>query len=174
MFFSAQFSVCVSTPAGAFNYTTSSENKFVTYENSTEGTKIDYPKGWTVIRQYGLAFLSPKENDSDTFREGLVVARGSIVNESIDKLADRVLRFYNSSLIDFRLNESKGITIHGNPAQSLIYTFSIPGNGTIKAMDLGTTENNRVHVFRYTAQESKFDSYLPTIESMIDSFKSVE
>ena len=73
--FSAQFSVCVSTPTGAFNYTTSSENKFVTYENSTEGTKIDYPKGWTVIRQYGLAFLSPKENDSDTFREGLVVAR---------------------------------------------------------------------------------------------------
>lgn len=106
--------------------------------------------------------------------KGLVVARGSIVNESIDKLADRVLRFYSSSLIDFRLNESKGITIHGNPAQSLIYTFSIPGNGTIKAMDLDTTENNRVHVFRYTAQESKFDSYLPTIERMIDSFKSVE
>ena len=88
MFFSAQFSVCVSTPTEFFNYTTSSENKFVTYENSTEGTKIDYPKGWTVIRQYGLAFLSPKENDSDTFREGLVVTIGSIVNESIDKLAD--------------------------------------------------------------------------------------
>ena len=126
MFFSAQFSVCVSTPAGAINYTTSSENKFVTYENSTEGTKIDYPKGWTVIRQYGLAFLSPKENDSDTFREGLVVARGSIINETLDKLADRVLRFYNSSLIDFRLNESKGITIHGNPAQSLITLSQFP------------------------------------------------
>ena len=92
MFFSAQFSVCVSTPAGAINYTTSSENKFVTYENSTEGTKIDYPKGWTVIRQYGLAFLSPKENDSDTFREGSVVARGSIINETLDKLADRVYK----------------------------------------------------------------------------------
>jgi hypothetical protein len=40
---------------GAINYTTSSENKFVTYENSTEGIKIDYPEGWTAIRQYGLA-----------------------------------------------------------------------------------------------------------------------
>jgi len=47
-------------------------------------------------------------------------------------------------------------------------------HGTIKALDLGTKENNRVHVFRYTTQESKFDSYLPTIERMIDSFKSVE
>ena len=169
VFFSALFSVLISTSVGAINYTPNGENKFVTYENSTEGTKIGYPKGWTVIRQYGLAFLPTKENDSDTFREGLVV----VVNESIDKLADRVLKFYNSSLIDFRLNESKGITIHGNPAQSLIYTFSIADNGTIKAMDLGTTENNRVHVFRYTAQESKFDSYLPTIERMIDSFKSV-
>jgi hypothetical protein len=55
-----------------------------------------------------------------------------------------------------------------------IYTFSIPDNGTIKALDLGTTENNRVYVFRYTAQESKFYSYLPTIEKMIDSFKSLE
>jgi hypothetical protein len=88
------------------------------------------------VKQYGLAFLSPKENDSDIFREGLVVAKGSVVNESIDKLADRVLRFYNSSLIDFQLIESKGITIHGNPAQSLIYTFSIPGNGTVKALIL--------------------------------------
>ena len=93
--------------------------------------------------------------------KGLVVAIGSVANESIDKLADRVLRFYNSSLIDFQLIDSKGMTIHGNPAQSLIYTFLIPDNGTIKALDLGTKENNRIHVFRYTAQESKFDSYLP-------------
>jgi hypothetical protein len=166
--------VLVSVSAGVINYIQGSANEFVTYENSTEGVKIDYPKGWSVIRQYGLAFLSPKENDSDSFREGLVVARGPVVNESIDKLADRVLRFYNLSLIDFRLNESKGITIHGSPAQSLIYTFTIPDNGTIKALDLGTRENNRVHVFRYTAQESKFDHYLPTIERMIASFKSVE
>ena len=121
VFFSAVFSVLILTSVGAINYTPNSENKFVTYENSTEGTKIDYPKGWTVIRQYGLAFLSPKENDSDTFREGLVV----VVNESIDKLADRVLKFYNSSLIDFRL-KSKGITIHGNPAQSLITLSQFP------------------------------------------------
>jgi hypothetical protein len=166
--------VLVSVSAGVINYIQGSANEFVTYENSTEGVKIDYPKGWSVIRQYGLAFLSPKENDSDSFREGLVVARGPVVNESIDKLADRVLRFYNLTLIDFRLNESKGITIHASPAQSLIYTFTIPDNGTIKALDLGTRENNRVHVFRYTAQESKFDHYLPTIERMIASFKSVE
>lgn len=154
------------------NNDTSSQNEFITYENSTQGIKIDYPKWWTPIIQYGIAFLSPKENDSDTFREGLVVAKNSLVNESIDKLADRVLRFYNLSLVDFQLIQSKVVKFHGNPAQSLIYTFSIPGNGTLKAMDFGTTENNRILVFRYTAQESKFDSYLPTIERMIDSFKS--
>lgn len=135
---------------------------------------MEYPKEWAQIRQYGLAFLSPKENDSDTFREGLVVAKGSLANESIDKLADRVLRFYNSSLVDFQLMESKGVKFHGNPAQSLIYTFTIPANGTVKALDFGTIENNRIHVFRYTAQENKFDSYLPTIQRMIDSFKSTE
>ena len=86
VFFStySQYHIC----SAAFTNITSVKNEFITYENTTEGIKIDYPKGWTVIKQYGLAFLSPKENDYDTFREGLVVARGAIVNESIDKLAD--------------------------------------------------------------------------------------
>jgi hypothetical protein len=55
LFFSTLFTLWVSISVGAINYTTSSENKFVTYENSTEGIKIDYPEGWTAIRQYDLA-----------------------------------------------------------------------------------------------------------------------
>ncbi len=152
---------------------TTTEDQFVTYENSTQGIKIDYPKGWTVIQQ-GLAFLSPKENDSDTFRAGLGVTGGSMVNETIDKLADSVLRVYNSTMKDFHLVELKGVTFHGNPAESLIYTFSIPGNGTLKAMDFGTIEKNILHVFQYKAQENKFDSYLPIIQRMIDSFKATK
>jgi hypothetical protein len=61
-------------------------DQFVTYDNSTRGIKIDYPKGWTVIDQFGLGFFSPKENDSDTFREGLLVSKGPHGNQSIDKL----------------------------------------------------------------------------------------
>jgi len=162
---------------GADNITSSksqiTEDQFVTYDNSTQGIKIDYPKGWTVIEQ-GLAFLSPKENDSDTFREGLRVTGGSVVNETIDKLAESVLRFYNSTMKDFHLVESKDVIFHGNPAHVLIYTFSIPGNGTLKAMDFGTIESNIIHVFQYVAQEDKFDSYLPTIQKMIDSFKAAK
>jgi hypothetical protein len=149
------------------------EDQFVTYENSTQGIKIDYPKGWTIIEQ-GLAFVSPKENDSDTFREGLRVTGGSMVNETIDKIADSVLLFYNSTMKDFQLVESKGVIFHGNPAHSLIYTFSVPGNGTLKVMDFGTIERNIIHVFQYKAQEDKFDSYLPTIQRMIDSFKAAK
>jgi eukaryotic-like serine/threonine-protein kinase len=162
---------------GADNVTSNksqiTEDQFVTYDNSTQGIKIDYPKGWTVIEQ-GLAFLSPKENDSDTFREGLRVTGGSVVNETIDKLADSVLRFYNSTMKNFHLVESKDVIFHGNPAHALIYTFSIPGNGTLKAMDFGTIESNIIHVFQYLAQENKFDSYLPTIQRMIDSFKAAK
>jgi hypothetical protein len=146
---------------------------FVTYEISTRGIKIDYPKGWTVIDQFGLGFFSPKENVSDTFREGLLVSKGPHGNQSIDKLAAGVLAIYNSSLPNFKLIESKGLTIHGNPAQNLIYTFN-PGNGTIKVLESGATENNSIYIFQYRAQENKFDSYLPTIQRMIDSFKATK
>jgi hypothetical protein len=72
------------------------------------------------------------------------------------------------------LVESKDVIFHVNPAHSLIYTFSIPGNGTLKAMDFGTIESNIIHVFQYVAQENKFDSYSPTIQTMIDSFKAAK
>ena len=58
---------------------------FLTYENPSLGIKIEYPKDWTPMDQDGFRFLSPKENDSDTFREYLVVARGQ-VNQLIDNL----------------------------------------------------------------------------------------
>ena len=65
---------------GADNVTSNksqiTEDQFVTYDNSTRGIKIDYPKGWTVIDQFGLGFFSPKENNSDTFREGLSYPKG--------------------------------------------------------------------------------------------------
>ena len=81
---------------GADNVTSNksqiTEDQFVTYENSTRGIKIDHPKGWTVIDQFGLGFFSPQENDSDTFREGLLVSKGPHGNESIDKLAAGVLK----------------------------------------------------------------------------------
>ena len=148
-------------------------DQFVTYDNSTLGIKIDYPKDWTVIDQFGLGFFSPKENDSDTFREGLLVSKGPHGNQSIDKLAAGVLAIYNSSLPSFKLIESKGLTFHGNPAQNLIYTFN-PGNGTIKVLESGATENNSIYIFQYRAQENKFNSYLPTIQRMIDSFKATK
>jgi hypothetical protein len=148
-------------------------DQFVTYDNSTRGIEIDYPKDWTVIDQFGLGFFSPKENDSDTFQEGLLVSKGPHGNQSIDKLAAGVLAIYNSSLPNFKLIESKGLTFHGNPAQNLIYTFN-PGNGTIKVLESGATENNSIYIFQYRAQENKFDSYLPTIQRMIDSFKATK
>jgi hypothetical protein len=147
---------------------------FVTYQNASEGIKIDYPKDWMLIKENGLTLLSPKTNYSDSFREGLMVSWGPVVNESIDIMANRLLKFYNSSLMNFHLIESKGIVFHGNPAHSLLYTFSLPRNGSIKALDFGTIENSRLQVFRYTAQENNFEPYLPIINRTIDSFNSIK
>jgi hypothetical protein len=47
---------------------------FVTYQNASEGIKIDYPKDWMLIKQNGLTLLSPRHDNSDSFREGLMVS----------------------------------------------------------------------------------------------------
>ena len=112
---------------GADNVTSNksqiTEDQFVTYDNSTRGIKIDYPKGWTVIDQFGLGFFSPKENDSDTFREGLLVSKGPHGNESIDKLAAGVLASLQFIVTKLQTHRIKGIDLSWKSSSKLDIHF---------------------------------------------------
>lgn len=76
------------------------------------------------------------------------------------------------SLIDFELNESTTITVAGgNPAHKMVYTNVEENNIQTKTMQVLTIKNDKIYLITYTAEQRKYDSYLPTIQKMIDSFR---
>ena len=43
----------------------------------------------------------------------------------------------------------------------------------MRAMDVGTVKGNNLFVVQYAAQDDKFESYLPIIRKMINSFEII-
>ena len=53
--------------------------KYVSYENSNYGIKLDRPKNWSIQEEDdflspGIIFFSPEENNTDNFREKVKVS----------------------------------------------------------------------------------------------------
>jgi hypothetical protein len=160
---------------------TNTIDTFLTYQNSTEGIKIRYPANWEKVKnasipQFAVLFLSPQENSSDIFRERLVVQAVDLPskNTTLDELVNELVGNLKTRLVNFELQDSKPFTIaSNNSAQMLIYTYSnfLPDFRTLKSMDVATINGNKAYIITYNAEASKYSSYLPIVQKMIESFE---
>ena len=160
---------------------TNTIDTFLTYQNSTEGIKIDYPANWEKVKnasipQFAVLFLSPQENSSDIFRERLVVQAVDLPskNTTLDELVNELVGNLKTRLVNFELQDSKPFTIaSNNTAQMLIYTYSnfLPDFRMLKSTDVATINGNKAYIITFNAEASKYSSYLPIVQKMIESFE---
>jgi hypothetical protein len=154
---------------------TTGSSWFLTYENnSTLGLKIKYPSNWKVV-EYGntvVVFLSPSERNSDRFLEGFSITETPSNNKSLGELANQSIANYRQKYANFQLIGSSAITLKGSPAYMLRYQYTDQLFGKAMAMDIGMTKGGKLYVLSYSAEPVKFYGYLPTIQRMIDSFKT--
>ena len=147
------------------------------YEDSDRGFKVDYPEAWSKQNRddffaTGVVFLSPLQDDSDKFREGVSVLVENLAN-------DMTLAEYTEESIaqikklsDPNVGEAKAVNLGANEGRQVIYNSE--ENGTpVQRMQTWTVENNQAYVVTYTAQPDSYDDYLPTVEKMIESFKTI-
>lgn len=148
------------------------DNSFLTYQNrSTLGMTIQYPFNWKRIESdhKALIFLPPSKKDA--FSEKLTVAVFD-TNSSVSaaQLSSAAINNYGQQYKDFFIIKSKPITLGGNPAYMLSYTYTEPGIGTISAMDLGVKDFNKAYIISYSAQALEYHTYEPAVQKMIQSF----
>jgi hypothetical protein len=84
-----------------------------------------------------------------------------------DSISDNKIDLKNYTASEPTLN---GVTLAGSPAYKVIYSFTDQGEN-IKGLETGTMVGNKVYFITYENSPSKFDSDLPTVQKMIDSFK---
>lgn len=134
--------------------------------------KLLYPDGWKVQREPVTnelgKFISPKENDNDTFQESLIVSVESS-GLPLEKFTEKTLQQINQNITQDVLN-SESITLDERPAERVIYQRQA-NDKTLKVMQSWTLIDNRAYVVTYTAEENKFDKFKPTVTKMIDSLE---
>jgi serine/threonine-protein kinase len=149
---------------------------FLTYENPSQGIKMQYPSNWTMsvsaLQSYNdvVAFYSPLQNLSDTLpaRVALSVIRYS-QNISLDEYTNFTVSALNQSQ-NFIVNQSNPFILAKNPAHQIIFSAispSAPFNFNI--MQVWTTIGDKLYILSYEAGAPKFSKNLPTIQQMLHS-----
>lgn len=174
-----------SSPAKTTTTTTANNTNFLTYQNPISGIKIQYPSGWLkeAAAGTGVTFVLPagknNNNNSNNSTPEQFLAKlnttaiaGFPPNVPLKGMADGVLNGYKHLLPNFQLESYMNTTLGGSPAVKIVYMFTDPRHGgDFKASDTATIKGNRLYVIQYYVQSSKYQSYLPTLQKMLDSFE---
>ena len=156
---------------------------FLTYENATYGIKMQYPSNWLegasnsgTNNRYEVvaAFFSPLESSSDRYQECIQIVIDNSIGLDVN-LAEYMIEkidLTRESYSDFDLLASNTINVWlaDNPAYILEYKYSDPISGILQVMETGTLISGKGYYVQYFAESEKYSSYLPTIQTMIDSF----
>lgn len=152
----------------------------ITYKNDSYGVNIQYPANWSSNPGEGndnsgdsstdIVTFSPKDTSSSaTFDVSVdkVDSSENLKQYVSDSISDNKIDLKNYTASEPTLN---GVTLAGSPAYKVIYSFTDQGEN-IKGLETGTMVGNKVYFITYENSPSKFDSDLPTVQKMIDSFK---
>jgi hypothetical protein len=145
-------------------------DNFLAYQNPIFGVGIQYPADWDIDEEEGdeevASFTSPSESATITIEISLGqnVTLDEYLNDSMGSK-----RSYGSGF-GFKVNESTtNVTLAGNyPAYKLVTSTDLT-----KTMQIGTIIGDKKYLISYDAPVSRYSSYLPIIQKMIDSFEII-
>ncbi|HEY7227771.1 MAG TPA: hypothetical protein VH481_06570 [Nitrososphaeraceae archaeon] len=158
---------------------TNSTSKEIVYRNTQHGIFMLFPSNWTFstsgLPQYTqvAAFYAPLQNLSDP-----IPARFTITvmtyqqNISLKEFTNMTLSSLNETN-QVKILSSNPTTLAGHPGYQVVFS-TLPNIGSpvsFKIMHSWTAINNKIYVFEYGVESSKFNTYLPTVKQILDSLK---
>jgi hypothetical protein len=153
------------------------EDNLLVYESPAYGIRTQYPDGWEILIQstspssISLRFNSPPENDTDSFRENVIFEIKSIPNNTaLSNYTSAALASYLESFSDFELIDlsSTNLTNTAIPAYKLAASRTQDGLDFIQIFAI---KEDKVYTISYSSEKTRYSTYLPIIEEMINSFQ---
>jgi hypothetical protein len=154
-----------------------SNGSVLVYESPAYGIRTQYPDGWEIIIQstsnssLSLRFNSPLENDTDIFRENVVFEIKPISNNTaLSNYTTATLISYLESYPDLKFNELSptNLTNTAIPAYKLVASRTQDG---LDFMQIFAIKDNEVYTILYSSEKTRYSTYLPIIEEIINSFE---
>ena len=152
-------------------------NASLVYDSPVSGIRTQYPGGWDIIIQnttnssLSIRFNSPLENDTDSFLENVRLVIGTVSNNTaLSNLTSATLTSYLELYPDLQLIElsSTNLTSSAIPAYKLVASRTQEG---LNFMQIIAIKEAKVYSIIYSSEMSRYSTYLPIIEEMINSFE---
>ena len=147
------------------------------FESPVYGIRTQYPDGWDVIIQntsnslLSLRFNSPPENDTDSFRENVILEINTVSNNTaLSNFTSATLTSYLEPYPDLKFSEltSTNLTNNAIPAYKLVGSLTQEG---LDFMQVLAIKDDKVYSILYSSEKTKYSTYLPIIEEMINSLE---
>lgn len=147
---------------------------FSFYQNPNLRFDMSFPSDWKIREEAdNVKITSAPENQSDTFREYLSVR--SPITLSGNYTLNSYLQELISSLSQVREDLHFNRTYSGGQTNftTLQYNFTSRGE-QYSALGVFPVFNNKVYPIFFYAKPTSYQSHLPTIKYMINSFKGID
>jgi serine/threonine-protein kinase len=144
------------------------------YENRDYGFKIDYPKVWTKEQRddfftRGVLFSSSLDGANDNFEENVsILVENLAPNTSIDGYTNDSIQEIKK-LSDPSVTAPQSVSIANKMGKTVTYQGEENGQ-LVQRRQTWTVNGDRAYILTYTATPEQFDTYLPTVEKMLESF----
>ena len=154
-----------------------SNDSVLVYESPVHTIRIQYPDGWEILIQstsnssLSLRFNSPLENDTDIFRENVLFVIDTISNNTaLGNYTSAALTSYLEEDPDLKVNELSltNLTNNSIPAYKLVASHTQDG---LEFMQIFAIKENELYTIIYSSENTRYSTYLPIVEEMINSFE---
>ena len=154
-----------------------SNDSVLVYESPVHTIRIQYPDGWEILIQstsnssLSLRFNSPLENDTDIFRENVLLVIDTISNNTaLSNYTSAALTSYLELYPDLRFVDVSSTNLSNNtiPAYKLVASRTQDG---LEFMQIFAMKDGQIYTILYSSENTRYSTYLPIIEKMINSFE---
>jgi hypothetical protein len=159
----------------AFFHTPPLADNMVTFDDRGLGLAIKYPSNWerSKIGQDQVTFIAPRESNSPSFPAGLGIKAHNIssVDATLDSIAKEIITALQQNTRDFTLLSSSQSKLNSIDSYEISFSATDDNDAKRTAMQIVVKPENLVYVITYKAYPEKYESYLPIIQSMLNSLK---
>ncbi|MGF1540191.1 MAG: protein kinase [Pleurocapsa sp.] len=158
---------------GLWKSNTSNSLHLAHYESQEQGFKISYPAEWSKHNRddfiaTGVIFISPKEDANDFPEEVSVLVEQLPANTSLAKYTEESLNEIKR-LSDPKTGNPEIANVGDREGRKVIYRGEENGH-SVQRMQTWLVQNNIAYVITYTASPEQYETYLPEVENMLESF----
>ena len=149
--------------------------QFSIYQDVPNVFTVKYPNRWEkqINPQPGVAviFLSPQETALDTFRENVNISIDDVPAHlaTLQNFSNKIIEQMTKVFKNVQVTESRSIDFGGRHGYRVEFTAEKPD--AMKILTVWTIKGGRkAYILTYIAMGKRYQTYLPLIETMIQSF----